>query len=129
VLVGLLCLVAQVAGTAHLALVSHVRCLEHDALVHGDAGHPEAASASKIDLGVSGVPADDGQHADDHCLVSGLRRREDWAALRSQWRPAVPQAAADAQGLPARRQEPAPSVALLRLAPKASPPGAVGARS
>lgn len=125
-LTALLCLVAQVAGAAHLALVSHVRCFEHDALVHAESGkgHDRAAALERLaaGLGASGVPADTAQHADDHCFVVGLRRREHWVPTRTRIRLPEPPALASTS-FPAPRPEILVGpVALLRFAPKASPP-------
>jgi hypothetical protein len=122
-LTALLCLVSQVAGVAHLGLVAHVRCLEHDALVHarpGDSvGHQAAPAAGPI---ARGVPADIEGHDDDHCLAVGLGRRDQ--ALMPV--PVASAATASApQPSPAARPPvlvPERPVALLRLAPKASPP-------
>ena len=125
---ALICLLAQGAGFAHLALVRHATCAEHDALVHapvtdtallaalGMTGPP--ASAAALAGTARGVPA----HEDDHCLVAGLRRRdllpvldEGPTLLASPLPCRCPVAGAEA------RKGPVP---LLHLAPKSSPPGA-----
>jgi hypothetical protein len=125
-----LCLLAQISGAAHLALVSHVRCFEHDALVHADAGHGPGAqqgwtTAAKGKRAES-VPSDVAQHADDHCFVVGLRRREYLAAAPPGPRAADPALNIDAVLWLAHRDVLAAPVPLLRLAPKASPPALLG---
>jgi hypothetical protein len=126
----------------HLGLVRHATCLEHDALVHsqidagadadgpagaganGDSGAVPATAAAEAGGPVGkadGVVPDSAIHSDDHCLAAGSRRR-DLAAVRS---PVILALAAPAEPTPPdhRRGElpPAP-VALLRFAPKSSPP-------
>jgi hypothetical protein len=124
-LTALVCLLSQVAGVAHLGLVAHVRCLEHDALVHARPAHARHQAAPAAGAVARGVPADIEDHADDHCLAVGLRRRDQGLMPG----PAV--AAAPAAGID-RTPRPRPPVlvperpvALLHVAPKASPP-AVG---
>jgi hypothetical protein len=122
-----LCLMAQVLGLVHLALVQHATCLEHDALVH--AGPVQPASDATADRpappahprSVERPGPDSAGHADDHCLAAGFRRL-DLASLRAQAAvagapPEIPLRHRQRDHLP----PPAP-VALLRLAPKSSPP-------
>jgi hypothetical protein len=128
-----LCLLAQLMGLIHLALVQHATCIEHDALVHAEqkqAAKPgvEQAAEQRVDAterartrSLQAEAPDSASHADHHCLAAGFRR-PDLASLRSEWSLAVaPAGAADGpahrEGLP----PPAP-VALLHLAPKSSPP-------
>ena len=125
---ALLCLLAQLSGAAHLALVSHVRCLEHDALVHADPSHGAAVAGQLVRRGAEaeGVPTDLAQHADDHCFVAGLRRREPWAVARLRVRAVEPAVQVAPQAWLRLHETPAPPVPLLRLAPKASPPVVLG---
>jgi hypothetical protein len=122
-----LCLVAQVGGAAHLALVSHVRCFEHDALVHAgtDQAHEAASAIQNLPAGqmASGVPTDAVAHADDHCAVVALRRREECLAPAHDGQLAAP-ARPSTESAPQACQDEVlvGPVALLRLAPKASPP-------
>jgi hypothetical protein len=127
-LTALLCLFAQVGGAAHLALVSHVRCFEHDALVHaGSDKHDRVTAAAPAELAVSSVPTDGAAHADDHCAVLVLRRREDGLAAPRAVALAAPAPTETASTPPPRHDEILVGpVALLRLAPKASPPGLAG---
>jgi hypothetical protein len=121
----LVCLLGQVAGVAHLGLVSHVRCLEHDALVHtsasGAGDHHEVAPTSSR-TAVSGVPADIEDHSDDHCLAAGLRNREQGLAPVTTAVAVAAFTVADASAGRLQALVPAPPVALLHLAPKSSPP-------
>jgi hypothetical protein len=128
--VGGLCLLAQLLGLVHLALVRHATCLEHDALVHAEqasqarlAGGPRQDSPARPSAtdSAEGLAPDSAGHADDHCLAAGCRRL-DLANLRFDWFLAP----TDTQALgPARAGiEPPAPVALLRLAPKSSPPSA-----
>jgi hypothetical protein len=122
-LTALLCLVSQVAGVAHLGLVAHVRCLEHDALVHASKSQVRHQAAPAPGGPIArGVPADIEDHDDDHCLAVGLRRRD-------QGLMPVPVAGAAqatvVQAAPSARPPvivPERPIALLRFAPKASPP-------
>jgi hypothetical protein len=128
-LTAVLCLFAQVGGAAHLALVSHVRCFEHDALVHagGAQGQDRAGVTELARLAISGVPVDGAAHADDHCAVVVLRRREDGLATPQAALVAAPVPRETDSALPPRRDDVLVGpVALLRFAPKASPPGQPG---
>jgi hypothetical protein len=113
-----LCLLAQLSGLVHLALVRHATCLEHDTLVHAEAttesgGNRTTPTADRLVPGAS--------HADDHCLAAGWRRR-DLAAARSAVGLTLSAPAGPALPLDQRRALPPPPVALLRFAPKSSPP-------
>jgi hypothetical protein len=120
-LTAIACLLGQGAGLAHLVLVRHATCVEHDALVHTSNGtpalaRPRAGAAGPV---VASVPAE-ASHEDDHCLVAGCRR--DLADPRAHAVGAVVVGFADPSP-PASRPSPPPSpVPLLRLAPKSSPP-------
>jgi hypothetical protein len=127
--VGGLCLMAQLLSLVHLALVRHATCVEHDALVHTEpasdtarlAGSPRqdsSARPSATDL-VAPLALDSAGHADDHCLAVGCRRFY-LTAGPADWSLAPASACAHSPA-PAGIAPPAP-VALLRLAPKSSPP-------
>lgn len=121
---ALICLLGQAASFAHLALVRHASCPEHDALVHTPSGQPSDDVAALPGPGASrigGLPADGDSHDDDHCLVAGFRRR-DLAGLASD--PIGPAPEIQPQALIAGDRGallPAP-IPLLSLAPKSSPP-------
>jgi len=136
-LATVLCLVAQVGGAAHLALVSHVRCFEHDALVHAEAGqvHDRAAGREQpvaettAGLAASGVPAETAVHADDHCAVVALRRREHGLQALPATPLSSPPPTASVAVPPVRQDEVLVGpVARLRFAPKASPPAVLTGR-
>lgn len=122
VLVAAFALLGQVASLAHLALVQHTRCLEHDALVHapgGEAAQTVASSATTAPI-VAAVPSEAADHGDDHCLIAGLRRRDVSASAT----PAPADLPAAQVVLTPAGQQPADShpIPLLARAPKSSPP-------
>jgi hypothetical protein len=128
---AVVCLLGQASAFAHLALVRHATCPEHeDALVHAGAatGSADAAKApADLTPGrrvVAPPPGTGDGHEDDHCLMAAFRRSDlvgpDGDA--GQALPAADLPAPPAQA-PAVRAGPVP---LLRLAPKSSPPHTVG---
>jgi hypothetical protein len=122
------CLLGQASAFAHLALVRHTTCPEHeDALVHTGGGNVDA-SAAQTRAGltparrvVAPPPGAADGHEDDHCLMAAFRR-SDLAGPEHDGGQVLPTAAElhppPAQA-PARRPGPVP---LLLLAPKSSPP-------
>jgi hypothetical protein len=130
---AVVCLLGQATAFAHLALVRHATCPEHDdALVHAprDAGAVaqarEELRGSLLGRRVSAPPPGQGDdHDEDHCLMAAFRRGS-LAAPDREAGQALP-APADPVALPAqaRTSHPGP-VPLLLLAPKSSPPPALG---
>lgn len=134
---AVVCLLGQATAFAHLALVRHATCPEHeDALVHasataGNVGNVEWTDAAKApaDLTpgrrvVAPPPGTGDGHEDDHCLMAAFRR-SDLAAPDRDAGHALP--AADLPPPPAQALAVRPGqVPLLRLAPKSSPPLTVG---
>lgn len=124
---AVLCLAAQLAGTVHLALVTHVTCAEHGELVEaGDAGLGPAARSRQAAPSASGqrlaaAEAREGAHGHEHCLASALRRAAAPLEAPGHLGPA-PAPAPLARPRPA--PAPAAAIALLAVAPKASPPAA-----
>jgi hypothetical protein len=119
VLGAYLCLATHLAGIVHVLVVRHATCPGHGEMVHG-----AAPVAVRTPLGpgkvARGVPADAGEELDEHCLMLATRRRE-MAALTPTPQPFI--------HVPAATRLEAPPVvaavtprALLRLAPKTSPP-------
>jgi hypothetical protein len=111
-------LVAQLGGAAHLALVQHVRCADHDELVELPHAGVARADAASPPHGRALAPAASARHGHDHCAVS---------ALRCQGHACAPRAAARALAsstelAPPAGRAPPPAIALLDLAPKSSPP-------
>jgi hypothetical protein len=125
---AVVCLLGQASAFAHLALVRHATCLEHeDALVHtggGNVGSSAAQAPADLTPGrrvVAPPPGAADGHEDDHCLMAAFRR-SDLAGPDRDHGQALP-AAADLAPPPAqappRRPGPVP---LLLLSPKSSPP-------
>lgn len=122
VLAAVACLLGQTSSLAHLILVRHATCAEHDALVHAPevttAAEP-SASLGRVQVTASGLPTDR-QHEDDHCLAVTLGRKDQLLGAADQ---GVVMAAVVTGPLPvfAAHTVPAP-LPLLLLAPKSSPP-------
>ncbi len=114
-----LVLVGQLSTLFHLALVRHVTCPQHGELVHAT-DDAAAISGARAGLQIRAVPPSVDHHGHDHCLISTSRREDSVGPAAA--RVFVPAAAAVSA---VSRQDPAQSsrgVALLRLAPKSSPP-------
>jgi hypothetical protein len=125
-LTAVACLAGQGAAFAHLVLVQHATCVEHDALVHSDAGSagPEALPPTSRPTPLLDSRLVEAGHEDDHCLAVSLRRREAPATTGAAAGPVPAPADAAAYSHPVARG--ATGVPLLHLAPKSSPPPAVG---
>jgi hypothetical protein len=105
---------AQVAPLLHLVLVPHTTCAAHGELVHGVAS---AAPAAPIDDDIAFAPSSSKADDHEHCLTLNAQRA---AVLRASPRVAVDapiSLCSSGSELPA-----CPSLAVLELAPKASPP-------
>jgi hypothetical protein len=115
---ALAAMLGQVAGYAHLAFTRHVTCAEHGELV--DAGSattavPDAERAAHGRVEATG----DGDHAHEHCTIAPHRRdRATGAPVRSF---IAGSSVAAVSGVRATIDPPR-SIALIRLAPKSSPP-------
>ena len=121
-----LLLAAQLLTLGHLLIVRHTICPEHGEAIHS--GSPSETQALRPSHeGATNAPALDGgaapaEHAHDHCLAQA-NTRERFALLPSAdlttgpllLAPPRPSLAAVAA---------TPAVAVLRLAPKNSPPSA-----
>ena len=126
-IVGSLLLLAQLAGSLHLALTAHHLCLEHGELVHdAEAAAPKVAghgSALPADLqaGISACPdvAETASEQHDHCAVQLFRRSV--LASPLQRLGAAPAVVALRPLRPLVRWV-GVQAALFRLAPKHSPP-------
>jgi hypothetical protein len=118
-----ICLLGQAAAFAHLALVRHASCPQHaDALVHAPAGAARPADLPRslpLRAG-SGLPAG-GDHGDDHCLLAAFRRTGLSGPVPERGLVLAPARSLTACRVVEQPDRPAP-VALLRLAPKSSPP-------
>lgn len=121
--VAVVCLVAQLLGWGHLIAVEHARCAEHGEVIHVDrAAAPERLTqehrGDERETSMADADRDD-RHADDHC--SWLAERRDVVLGVSAHVTCLPTAEL-ASVTPPRSAPPAASIALLRLAPKLSPP-------
>lgn len=123
VLTALVCFAAQLLGFAHLLLVRHSTCAEHNEVVHvgpqtgARATSPPAARPSRVQQ----LPAGADSHGDSHCLLAISRRRDQ--ALPAPDSILLPEAPPVANAPRTFVHLTAvPAVPLLRLAPKNSPP-------
>ena len=109
-------LAAQIGGLAHLAFVKHVECAEHGEMVEVRAGstidHQDPVAAFHTDS----APA----HGHDHCGIATLRRER--TQSHSVPVAVAPQPRTDLGRTLERAIAPPPSIAILDLAPKNSPP-------
>jgi hypothetical protein len=104
---------AHVAPLVHLALVPHVTCAVHGELIHGDTHEASAPAPDEVAFIVGNGESD----AHEHCWSLTAQRtatRPQVALISDAVRPCV-----EAVGcaLPQR-----PSLEVLAVAPKASPP-------
>src|SRR5262249_46679955 len=106
-----LMLAALLAPLAHLALVPHVTCAAHGELVHASAT-PAPQPESPLDDDA----VDTGEGHDPCAMKLGTRATEPPPVVRTVLRA---ERAPDVQGA---EREARPSLAMLEVAPKASPP-------
>jgi hypothetical protein len=113
-----LCLSAQLLGVVHVLLVRHSTCPGHGEVTHGvpSASHGNQPLAVTVDGAGPTV-----EHRDEHCLLFIARRRDlaglapEPAAALVPLPPVTAALVVDATAL-------VPTLAVLRLAPKTSPP-------
>lgn len=123
----LVCVLVYVGSVLHFALVQHTTCLEHGDVMHvGDAsdhGSPSGEEVSFDDARVARAPQDTAvpHSAEAHCQHAFFRREALPPAESAPMMEAVSTRSSPA--LAVFRFHAAP-VALLRLAPKLSPPRA-----
>ena len=123
-LVGVACLLAQLASAAHFALIGHRVCAEHGALVHSDHSHSAAEIAalegrSQLAAALTALVESE-LHGHEHCGVFGERRERLAVRAREAWLPAF--ASAPLVTSLDWRAAPGNPVPLLFRAPKGSPP-------
>ena len=125
---ALLCLATQLSGFAHLAFVPHVTCAEHGELVEAGAHLPATAVRRSSEDGAAELLAAEprletsGGHSHDHCIVMAVRRTP--ARLVRSSVP-IDATATVARGVCLERERSlTPSIPLLDVAPKNSPPSA-----
>jgi hypothetical protein len=109
-LIGLM-LASHFASLVHLVVVPHVTCLEHGDLVH--AGNDTPAPETGEGTGLSTAPSVDDH---DHCSAVAQHRAVSMSLTRVE--PARPSTAVEA----GHELLGCPSLAVLHVAPKASPP-------
>ncbi len=122
---ALLCLTAQLGGHLHLALAEHATCAEHGEQIHGaESTALASAPAHPTDEGSPGVQqgaANLSEHGHDHCAVAVTQK----TAARVDGPSDVVLSVVSFASYPADEQHPfVASIAILRLAPKGSPPSA-----
>jgi hypothetical protein len=113
-----LCLATHLVGVLHVLVVRHATCPGHGEVVHGAA--PVVAEVPVLPGRVARNAPEPAEEADEHCLLMATRRRE-LAGLAPAPQPAVRAPAA----LPLDSSPVVAAVtprALLRFAPKTSPP-------
>ena len=113
-----LCLATHLVGVLHVLVVRHATCPGHGEMVHG--GVPAAAPTPPPAGDVIRGAVEVAEELDEHCLLVATRRRE-MAGLVP-----APQAIAHAPSVSRLEAPPALAAvtprALLRFAPKTSPP-------
>ena len=113
-----LVVVTNLAGLLHHATVRHVRCAEHNELLHVDSARPELFELTLTNDAVRSSPAgaSNGHH---HCgAFLYAREREAVSEVESQIQPI---SAAAVHVEPAANRAP-PGICRYRIAPKTSPP-------
>ena len=116
---AVLFLVGQLSTFTHLLLVPHATCLAHGELIHLD-GPPAAAAPATNEPAFAAAPPQSTNHGDEHCVVAASGRERSISPSSTGRLITSPRDGAVAR-LP-RTVVIAPSLALLRLAPKSSPP-------
>jgi len=114
-----LCLATHLMGVLHVLVVRHATCPDHGEVVHGEEPVP-AETSTLPGQAARDATRDPDEEADDHCLLMATRRREvappppgHQLILFSPVISTLETSAAAAA---------APAGALLRFAPKTSPP-------
>ena len=118
-----LCLAGQFASFAHLMSVRHVTCPEHGEIIHADA--VANGSASRRSRGTDGAALratawTGARHGHELCVVWAQRRER--AAMQRSSAAVRVEAPSRIPIEPRARVLPGSATALLRLAPKSSPP-------
>jgi hypothetical protein len=120
--VAVACVLAQLAGVAHLLLVRHATCAEHGEIVHLDATHGDAGEDAPT--GHAALRAADGlgeAHEHDHCVVASGRRAV--AGKHDETRGVQPPDPPSLHPQRVDRSVSTPSaLAVYLVAPKCSPP-------
>ena len=117
--VAALTLAGQLSSFVHFVVVRHMVCPEHGELVELEHTAPAATQANSPDRNVYRTSGDEHPgHGHDHCLMTAQLRQR---ATLTQGEP-VHVAGPELARLAPAPGAPRAAVALLRLAPKHSPP-------
>lgn len=116
-LVAFVAFASQLGSVAHLAFVRHVECADHGEMVEVSTNapgidHEDATSAVHQDAAQT--------HGHDHCVIATLRRERTKGS--STPATAAPLTRTDVGRTLVRAIAPPPSICILDLAPKNSPP-------
>ena len=117
-LVAFLVFVSQLGSVAHLAFVQHVECADHGEMVEVSGqgiDHVDQAAAVHQDATQT--------HGHDHCTIATFRR--DRSQTRTMPVTTAPLSKTDLGSSLVRAIAPPPSICILDLAPKISPPAAL----
>ncbi len=115
------CLAAYLLGFAHMALVRHATCPEHDEIIHQATPRTVSPGADSSLESRLDVADPDDRDNDDHCLAVAVQRRNSIPSRTNATMPSPPPVARDQLS---HRRDAAlrRSVAVIRIAPKNSPP-------
>ena len=113
-------LAGPLAASGHYALVEHTVCPEHGEILHADEGPAEASTHEALPPGVRQAPArhPGSSHEVDHCLAPATLPGPSVISPV----PSPVGVGKKARRIPTPSVLPLASVALLRQAPKTSPP-------
>ena len=114
-----LCLATHLVGVLHVLVVRHATCPDHGEVVHGD--EPVVADTPTLPGHVArDATRQLAEETDEHCLLMTTRRREVTAPPSGYQIVLFTPATSTLEASPAVAA--APAGALLRFAPKTSPP-------
>lgn len=120
---ALVALVAQLSGSAHLLLVRHALCPEHGELIHPtDEAEPALRAVAQHAKTAFVRPEAETElgHGHGHCPIAAQRRER--GALIAAWVHVHASAWSFASRVPAPNLVSSCAAAILRFAPKNSPP-------
>jgi hypothetical protein len=116
-LIGLVFVLANLAGFVHEATAMHVRCAEHGEMVHGETGRMIDAAAHAT---LAADPGASENRGHDHCGLASLIRQSRCAPNAPVLVPAPVTITAHATA--PDRVATVRDVSVYRIAPKTSPP-------
>jgi hypothetical protein len=112
-------MIGQLLGFAHIAFKTHVTCAEHGELVDADTAPEIAQSADRAVVSRLAPARANASHGHEHCATAPHRRDR---AAHSFVRSVVTSARLAALERRVATVDPPPSIRLILLAPKSSPP-------